>query len=345
MPPPAARPRPTSVSKQPSLPTLMAKEADVAGLTSSSTSRPLSRSSSVNRFLSAEPARAGKISRRQTSLPPNAGLPLQRSSSVSAATVPLHSSQSNGRLFKRSLSRSSMLLESPPGSDDEGADGNDGDLVDRAFAGPHFRRDGSASASLRGSSLSTAMFGSRAGSHVPASPTPSVASLVDVDQVANVLEGDDDGSGGRDDAVAENEESLNAVAELRPFAPGHLFEMDRLGADPLLHSSVVGQVAGRKRRIARSSSLPIGQFALASGRTKSTVPLKDEVLPLGARPLQDELRPVEAIHTSLAAAESAMGSAPTSSAVETRNKNVSSHRSLACFGHECCLSHSQHMFA
>ncbi|GAA5866723.1 hypothetical protein JCM3774_001970 [Rhodotorula dairenensis] len=332
MPPPVSRPRPRSASTQPPVPTANGKGADFAGLGLASlttTSRTLSRSSSVSRFSSSsDPARAGKGPSRQTSLPPSAGLPLRRSSSVSAATLPPSlTTSSTGRLLKRSLSRSSMLLESPPGSDDDNNDdddglaGDDGELVDRAFARQQFRRDGSAStsASARATSVSLqAMFGSRAGSRAPASPTPSMTSLVDTDSVMD----DDAGGDNIDDDDGENEERLDAVADLRAFAPGrNLVEPGRPGTKSL-RSTDGAVLSGGRRRIARSSSLPVGQFTLVSDGAKgrpTTVTHRDGVPRAGVEPAQGVVPPGK---ERGAAPASMSSSSRTSSAIETRNKNT-----------------------
>ncbi|GAA5979986.1 hypothetical protein JCM10908_001490 [Rhodotorula pacifica] len=243
-----ARPKARSTSSQPAL------------SSSLSSSRGLQRSlSSMSRFSSVEPVRPGKTTSssflRQNSLPPNANAsrPLRRSASVSATTLSSSSSSTDiKRPFKRSLSRSSMLLESPPGSEDEdeteqdlAAGDVDGELVDRAFAAAHGREERSASVS------SSSMFGpmrhsattttrARTGSRVPASPTPSVMSLA---------------------ADEEEEDENDAVAELRGFRPTNV---ELAGAA----KTASGEVAGRKR-MARSSSLPVGQFALSTSASSS----------------------------------------------------------------------------
>lgn len=292
MPPPASRSKPSALSS--SLP-----GANLFGAASSATTnRSFGRTSSTSRFSSVEPAHSGKgLFSRQTSLPPNVGLPLRRSSSVSAAaTLPTHSSRSS---LQRSHSRSSMLLESPPGSEDEAdeeEEEGDGDLVDRAF----MRQFRAGSASAR----------SRIGSRAPPSRTPSVMSLAEPDDQAM------DVDGGDDDA-----ESLDAVAELRAFAPNSntLDTAEKWGAPSDSIANVGADRAGGRKQMARSSSLPVGQFALASvGTTK------------GRRTRAGSTSSsVDGVHPAVAdVGESGMPSktnalSSTVSAVETRNKNVS----------------------
>jgi hypothetical protein len=292
MPPPASRSKPSSLSSS-SLPS-----STLFGAGSSlTTNRSFGRTSSTSRFSSVEPAHTGKgLLSRQTSLPPNVGLPLRRASSVSAtATLPTHSSRSSS--FQRTLSRSSMLLESPPGSEDEAEEEEDGDLVDRAF----MRQFRAGSASAR----------SRMGSRAPPSPTPSVMSFAEPDDQVMDVEGDgDDG------------ESLDAVAELRAFAPTSDTvdtTENRGGAPDMIANGGVDRARGRKQ-MARSSSLPVGQFALASvGTAKSRRTTR----------AGSTSSSVDGVITAVAdVGESGMSSktsglSSTVSAVETRNKNVS----------------------
>lgn len=294
MPPPASRSKPSSLSSS------SLSVSTLFGVASSTTtSRSFSRTSSTSRFSSVEPAHAGKgLLSRQTSLPPNVGLPLRRASSVSAtATLPTHSSRSSS--FQRSLSRSSMLLESPPGSEDEAEEEEeegDGELVDRAF----MRQFRARSASAR----------SRMGSRAPPSPTPSVMSLAEPDDRAMDIDGDGDDA-----------ESLDAVAELRAFAPNSN-TVDTAGSwgapsDSLANVGV--DRAGGRKQMARSSSLPVGQFALASVGTA-----KSRRTRAGSNSSS-----VDGVITAVAdGGESGMSSktsglSSTVSAVETRNKNAS----------------------
>lgn len=194
-----------------------------------------------------------------------------------------------------------MLLESPPASEDEAEEEEDGDLVDRAFMG-HFRA-GSASAR------------SRMGSHAPPSPTPSVMSLASPDQAMDI-DGDDD-------------ESLDAVAELRAFATksNTVNTAENWNTPDSLTNDVVDRAGGRKQ-MARTSSLPVGQFALASvataksrrtraGSTSSSV---NGIIPAVADVGESGMPPKTNAPSS------------TVSAVETRNKNVSasSQRARMC---------------
>lgn len=190
-----------------------------------------------------------------------------------------------------------MLLESPPGSEDEAEEEEDGDLVDRAF----MRQFRAGSASAR----------SRMGSRAPPSPTPSVMSFAEPDDQVMDVEGDgDDG------------ESLDAVAELRAFAPTSDTvdtTENRGGAPDMIANGGVDRARGRKQ-MARSSSLPVGQFALASvGTAKSRRTTR----------AGSTSSSVDGVITAVAdVGESGMSSktsglSSTVSAVETRNKNVS----------------------
>lgn len=264
MPPPASRPIKRSVSSQPPAIAFPPPAPPIAS------GRSFSRSMSSN-HLSSKDARSGTQPARQASLPPSAGLPLRRSSSVSAT------SQGSGstRPFRRSVSRSSMLLESPPGSDDETfANGGDGDLVDAAFGRSRTEND-----SARG--MSAASMFSRAGSRAPASPTPSLASLADQDEMS---------------------ESLDAVTELRAFGR----EATPAG---LADKGAGSGAGGAGKRMARSSSLPVGQFRLAAGAAEER---SDQRLDAPS------LKAVEP-----RAMDSAPAAGRNAAATEIRNKNVS----------------------
>ncbi|BGP36828.1 hypothetical protein JCM10449v2_000730 [Rhodotorula kratochvilovae] len=194
--------------------------------------RPFARSAS-SRF----PSTATGPLARQASLPPLAGLGAARRSSAPGAAP------GQGRAFQRTLSRSSMLLDSPPGSDDEAGGG--GDLARMQ----------------------------RRGSRAP-SPTPSLASVL----------GDEDGEG----------EGADAVAELRSFGAGR--------------RSTGG--------MARSSSLPVGTFALGTAA--------------GAGPGQrEEKGRSEREGTALPVAGVSEGSAAPEGTAEARNKNTVKKLTLA----------------
>ena len=194
-----------------------------------------------------------------------------------------------------------MLLESPPGSEDEAEEEEeeegDGELVDRAF----MRQFRAGSASAR----------SRMGSRAPPSPTPSVMSLAEPDDRAMDIDGEDDDA-----------ESLDAVADLRAFTPNSntvdTAENRGGGPDSIAHVGVDRGGRGRKQ-MARSSSLPVGQFALASVGTA-----KSRRTRAGSNSSS-----VDGVITAVAdVGESGMSSktsglSSTVSAVETRNKNVS----------------------
>ncbi|BGP44906.1 hypothetical protein JCM10450v2_000721 [Rhodotorula kratochvilovae] len=194
--------------------------------------RPFARSAS-SRF----PSTATGPLARQASLPPLAGLGATRNWSAPGAAP------GQGRAFQRTLSRSSMLLDSPPGSDDEAGGG--GDLA-------HMQRRGSRAPS----------------------PTPSLASVL----------GDEDGEG----------EGADAVAELRSFG--------------------AAAAARRGGAMARSSSLPVGTFALGA--------------PAGAGE-RDEKARREREGTALPAAGAREGSAAPEGTAEARNKNTVKKLTLA----------------
>lgn len=171
-------------------------------------SRPFARSAS-SRFPSAGLTSSASLA-RQASLPPLASLSTAgRRASVSGAAGPGPASGSGSRPFQRTLSRSSMLLDSPPGSDD------DEELP-----------------SLAGQGQGQPQRSSRGGSRAP-SPTPSLASAFGND--AN----DEDGG-----------EGLDGLADLRSFGGG---------------GAAARSARGGKGPLARSSSLPVGQFALGAG--------------------------------------------------------------------------------
>lgn len=242
MAPPRSRPRanssqPPSIAFPPPPPPLSA-----AG-------RPFARSAS-SRFPSTA-SNSSSASSRQASLPPlaQAGLPRRASTSGPA-----------GRPFQRTLSRSSMLLDSPPGSDDDLA------------PCPHPQRP------------------SRSASRAP-SPTPSLSSVL----------------GDADDLDDAGGEGLDAVADLRSFG-----------------APLGGARGGRAKGMARSSSLPVGQFALGGGGSGAAAAGSGEK----ARRAQREV-------TVLPSAGPREGSAAPEGtkegAIETRNKNVRRLLSLSCF--------------
>ncbi|BGP29060.1 hypothetical protein JCM10296v2_000796 [Rhodotorula toruloides] len=194
-------------------------------------SRAFGRSTSYQRIPSVGPTRDLTLG-RQSSLPPLAAASARRSSTAGPTARP----------FQRTAFRSSMLLDSPPGSEDE----------------------------------NSLLLDSRSGRHASRapSPTPSVASAFgDLDE-----EGDFVGEG------------MDAVAELRSFGAG----------------ASKGRNAGAARGLARSSSLPVGQFALgkAVGAKKAEVKLRNE---------RGE--------TALPGVEGE-GAQAADGAVETRNKNT-----------------------
>ncbi|GAA6046546.1 hypothetical protein NBRC10513_001454 [Rhodotorula toruloides] len=195
-------------------------------------SRAFGRSTSYQRLPSVGPTRDLTLG-RQSSLPPLAAASARRSSTAGPSTRP----------FQRTASRSSMLLASPPGSDDE----------------------------------DTLLLDSREGRHASRapSPTPSVASAFgDLDE-----EGDFVGEG------------MDAVAELRSFGAG----------------ASKGRSAGAARGLARSSSLPVGQFAM--GKT------------VGAKKAEAKARN-EREGTVLPSVREGEETQAGGEAIETRNKNT-----------------------
>ncbi|GAA5934264.1 hypothetical protein JCM3775_006953 [Rhodotorula graminis] len=218
----------------------------------SAASRPFARSAS-SRFPSTASTSSYASLSRQASLPPLAAANVGRRASTSGPT---------GRPFQRTLSRSSMLLDSPPGSDD-----------DFPPSAPHAQRP------------------SRSASRAP-SPTPSLSSVL-----GDADEQDDDAGG----------EGLDAVADLRSF-----------GAPP---SAARG---GRGKGMARSSSLPVGQFALGGGGASASAGLGEKSG--AARRAQRE-------GTALPSAGTREGSAvpdgAKEGAIETRNKNTVKKLTLA----------------
>ncbi|GEM06536.1 hypothetical protein Rt10032_c01g0553 [Rhodotorula toruloides] len=196
-------------------------------------SRAFGRSTSYQRLPSVGSTRELALG-RQSSLPPISAASARRGS-IAAPSA---------RALQRTASRSSMLLDSPPGSDDEGAL-----LLDPCRA--------------------------RHASRAP-SPTPSVASAF----------GDLDDEG---DFVGEG---MDAVAELRSFGTA--------GARK-------ERSAGTARELSRSSSLPVGQFALGRGVGDEKVSMKASQ---------------EREGTALPSATEGEGAQTGSGAVETRNKNT-----------------------
>ncbi|BGP04986.1 hypothetical protein JCM10049v2_000788 [Rhodotorula toruloides] len=196
------------------------------------TSRVFGRSTSYQRLPSIGPTRDLALG-RQSSLPPSAAASARRGSTAGPSAG----------LFQRTASRSSMLLDSPPVSEDE-----DSLLLDPRH-GRHTSR--------------------------APSPTPSVASAFgDLDE-----EGDFVGEG------------MDAVAELRSFGAG----------------ASKARSTGAARGLARSSSLPVGQFAMG----KAVGQKKAEAKPRAER--EGTALP------GVGEGEAAEGGG---GAVETRNKNT-----------------------
>ncbi|GAA5834572.1 hypothetical protein JCM9279_004358 [Rhodotorula babjevae] len=209
----------------------------------SATSRPFARSAS-SRFPSAASTSSSASLSRQASLPPLAPAGVARRASTSGPP---------GRPFQRTLSRSSMLLDSPPGSDD-----------DLAPAAPH----------------AYPQRPSRSASRAP-SPTPSLSSVL----------------GDADDGEDAGGEGLDAVADLRSFGAAR---------------------GARAKGMSRSSSLPVGQFALGGPAAAGS---------------GEKARRAQREGTALPSAGAREGSAAPEGAmegvVETRNKNTVKKLTLA----------------
>ncbi|GAA5897540.1 hypothetical protein JCM8208_003299 [Rhodotorula glutinis] len=216
----------------------------------SAASRPFARSAS-SRFPSTASTSSSTSLSRQASLPPLAPAAVGRRASTSGPT---------GRPFQRTLSRSSMLLDSPPGSDDD---------LPSTFAHPHRP--------------------SRSASRAP-SPTPSLSSVL-----GDADEQDDDAGG----------EGLDAVADLRSFG-----------------AAAGGARGGRAKGMARSSSLPVGQFALGGGGAAATSGEK-------AGAMRRAQREGTALPTVGGREGSVVPEGSKEGAIETRNKNTVKKLTLA----------------
>ncbi|GAA5985923.1 hypothetical protein JCM11641_004829 [Rhodosporidiobolus odoratus] len=253
----------------------------------SSKSRALSRSTSSARLFShASSSSTSRAVKRESSLPPLSSTSRSRRNSLAAPS----NANSASRSFQRSTSRSSMLLDSPPGSEDEveEAETEVGGRIQPLRFNPPERN--------------------RANSRGP-SPTPSIASTC-FGLEADDRDGDDNDNGDF------GEESQDAVAQLRSFAA-------------TANRTVSGRRAngGAGGGMTRSSSLPVGQFALGAAVAATSASREREEE--RARKRRREEREGTALPpstTTIGGRASSVG--PTTAAtvpageVETRNKNT-----------------------
>ncbi|GAA5892468.1 hypothetical protein JCM6882_005623 [Rhodosporidiobolus microsporus] len=200
----------------------------------------LSRSASSSRLFPSRPLAATSHGRESSLPPPPVGgggsAPSSRRNSLAAAggggsAAAAAAGAGAGRAFQRTRSRSSMLLDSPPSSDAEAEDDEEEEDMIATLPVPSIGGSGSGGGGGFLHPFSAAATGGGRTSRAP-SPTPSVAST-------SFPAEDEDNFGA--------EESHDAVAELRSFS--------RSGAG--------GRNGGGG--MARSSSLPVGQFVLGSG--------------------------------------------------------------------------------